>query len=166
MRLRPYAGAPTLSVVLPAYNVAPYLRDCITSLLAGAPPDLEIIVVDDGSPDDSGVIADECAAADKRVRVIHQSNAGVSAARNAGFAASDSTYVAFVDPDDRVEPLWARHLLEAAGDGSPAIVKGDVYTVKDGRANPLIQEWRAMQQSTALHWFGGMWSAIYRRDFL
>lgn len=165
--LRPYAGSYTMSVVLPTYKVAPYLRGCIDSLLVGAPDNLEIIVVDDGSPDECGAIADEYAAADHRVRVIHQSNAGVSAARNVGFDASQSTYVAFVDPDDSVEPYWARLLLEDAGSGRPAIVKGDVRQVDiNGQPGLPIQEWRAMQASTPLHWFGGVWSAIYRRDFL
>lgn len=162
------AAAASLSVVLPAYNVAPWLESCVASLLHDAPQQLEIIVVDDGSPDDTPRLADALAAADRRVRVIHQANAGCPAARNAGLEAAHGTYVGFVDPDDEVEPGWARHLLEAAAIGVPAaIVKGEFRTVdQHGTAGPVSHECMDMVRYSALHWFGSMWSAIYRRDFL
>ena len=74
---------PYFSIIIPVYNVAPYLRECLDSVLKQTFTDWEAICIDDGSTDESGAILDEYAAKDKRFRVIHQANAGVSAARNA-----------------------------------------------------------------------------------
>lgn len=92
------------SIIVPIYNVARYVRECVDSLLAQTYTELEIILVDDGSPDESGAICDEYAAKDGRVRVIHQLNRGVSAARNAGLEAATGKYVQFVDADDLLMP--------------------------------------------------------------
>jgi len=94
----------TISVIVPVYKVEPYLRRCVDSILAQTYTDFELILVDDGSPDNCGKICDEYAAKDNRIKVIHQANAGVSAARNAGIGCSleDARikYLTFVDPDD------------------------------------------------------------------
>ena len=156
-----------LSVVLPSYKVAPYLNQCITSLLDDAPPGMEVIVVDDGSPDDTGAVAEARAADEPRVRVIHhQVNAGCSVARNTGLKAARGTYVGFVDPDDVVEPGWARLLLEAGSRQRAAIIKGEAHIQFWGRVTQMSGMCRAMRAFTPLHWLGWMWSAIYRRDFL
>ncbi len=89
-----------ISVIVPCYNAAPYLRACLDSLCAQTERDIEIIVVDDGSTDGSGAIADAYAAQEPRVAVLHGDNRGVSAARNAGLAAARGDRVAFVDADD------------------------------------------------------------------
>lgn len=99
-----------VSIIVPVYNAAPYLRSCLDSLLAQTLEDIEIICVNDGSSDASPQILDEYANRDHRIRVIHQENAGVSAARNAGLQAAYGAYVGFVDSDDRVDAL----LFEAA----------------------------------------------------
>lgn len=88
------------SIVIPVYNVAPYLRDCLDSVLAQTYDNWESICVDDGSTDDSGEILDEYAEKDARFKVFHQSNAGVAAARNKGIQESIGDYLTFVDPDD------------------------------------------------------------------
>ena len=93
-----------LSVIIPVYKVEQYLCRCIDSVLAQTYTDLEIILVDDGSPDGSGAICDEYAAKDSRIKVIHQKNAGVSAARNAGMDLASGEYLAFIDSDDFIEP--------------------------------------------------------------
>lgn len=94
-----------LSVIVPVYNVAPYLRKCVDSLLTQdlAAEEYEIILVDDGSTDGSGQICDELANKPS-IRVIHQANGGLSAARNAGLAVAEGKYVQFVDSDDYLEP--------------------------------------------------------------
>lgn len=110
------------SIIVPIYNVAPYLRKCVDSLLAQDISDYEIILVDDGSTDDSGAIADELVHAFRlsplasrlQLRVIHQSNAGLSAARNTGIAAAQGDYILFVDSDDYLQPNTLGTLLEQA----------------------------------------------------
>ena len=89
-----------ISVVIPIYNSEKYLRECVDSVLNQTYPDLEVILVDDGSTDSSGVICDEYAVLDSRVRVIHQENARIAAARNAGIEASNGEYITFLDSDD------------------------------------------------------------------
>ena len=94
---------PKLSVIVPIYNTEKYLRDCIDSILAQTFTDFELILVDDGSTDRSGAICDEYCQLDGRIRVIHQKNGGVTAARKRGVEASSGEYVTFVDSDDWVD---------------------------------------------------------------
>jgi len=91
---------PAVSVIVPVYNVENYLCRCIDSILCQSFTDFELILVDDGSPDNSGAICDEYAEKDRRVIVIHKENGGVSSARNAGLDIALGTYVAFCDSDD------------------------------------------------------------------
>ena len=93
---------PTVSVILPCYNMEKYLSRSVESLLANDYESKEIILVDDGSTDSTPQLADSYATKFKEIRVIHQSNAGVSAARNAGIDAATWKYIMFVDPDDYV----------------------------------------------------------------
>ena len=116
---------PLISVIVPVYKVEPYLRRCVDSILAQTFTDFELILVDDGSPDNCGAICDEYAQKDSRVYVIHQENGGLSAARNAGidwvFAHSDSEWISFVDSDDWVHPEYLERLLYAALDNDVGI---------------------------------------------
>jgi CDP-glycerol glycerophosphotransferase len=91
-----------LSVVVPAYDVEDYLSDCLQSILGQSHRSLEVVIVDDGSTDATGEIADRVAAEDPRVRVVHQANAGLGAARNEGVRHSTGAYLAFADSDDLV----------------------------------------------------------------
>lgn len=99
---------PHFSIIIPVYNVAPYLRECLDSVLAQTFTDWEAICVDDGSTDSSGAILDEYAAKDKRFRVIHQENAGVSAARNRALDLAKGAWIGFLDADD----LYRSNTLE------------------------------------------------------
>ena len=109
---------PLISVIVPVYKVEPYLRRCVDSILAQTFSDFELILVDDGSPDNCGAICDEYAQKDSRVHVIYQENRGLSAARNAGidwvFANSNSEWLNFVDSDDWVHPQMLERLYRAA----------------------------------------------------
>lgn len=107
-------GGPKISVILPVYKVERFLRKCMDSLVSQTYRNLEIILVDDGSPDRSGAICDDYAGRDSRIRVIHCANEGVSAARNKGVRAATGEYITFVDPDDWVEPTLYQELIEAA----------------------------------------------------
>ena len=101
---------PLISVIVPVYKVEPYLRRCVDSILAQTFTDFELILVDDGSPDNCGAICDEYAVKDSRIIVFHQENKGQAAARNLALdwllANSDSEYISFVDSDDWVHPRY------------------------------------------------------------
>ena len=94
---------PLISVIVPVYNVEPYLRKCLDSIVNQTYKNLDIILVDDGSTDNSGAICDEYTQKDDRIIVIHQANAGQSAARNAALDTMRGEYVMFVDSDDWLE---------------------------------------------------------------
>ena len=93
-----------ISIIVPIYNIEKYLPRCLDSILAQTYKNLEVILVDDGSVDNSGMIADKYARNDQRIIVIHQVNKGVSAARNAGLDLATGDYIGFVDGDDYIEP--------------------------------------------------------------
>ena len=109
---------PVISVIVPVYKVEAYLDRCVKSVLAQTFEDFELILVDDGSPDNCGVICEDWAAKDPRITVLHQQNGGLSAARNAGidwvFANSGSRWITFIDSDDWVHPEMLERLLNAA----------------------------------------------------
>lgn len=94
---------PEVSVIVPVYNIEPYLRECIESILRQSYTDFEVLLVDDGSTDSSGAICDEYAEKDSRVKVFHKANGGVSSARNLGLENAKGEWVAFVDSDDWLE---------------------------------------------------------------
>lgn len=106
---------PEISVIVPVYNTGKYLARCIDSILSQTFSDLELILVNDGSTDDSGAICDAYAARDSRVRVLHQENQGQSVARNNAIARMQGRWVHFVDSDDWIHPQMLQRLYEAAG---------------------------------------------------
>ena len=110
------AKKPLISVIVPVYNVEKYLPKCLDSLLAQTWQELEIIVVDDGSPDNSWDIMQEYARRDSRVRPIRQKNGGLSAARNAGVEAARGEWIGFLDSDDYVAPEMYERLYRAAAE--------------------------------------------------
>ena len=97
---------PLLSIIVPVYKVENYLQKCIDSILAQTFTDFELILVDDGSPDNCPALCDAAAKKDSRVRVIHKQNGGVSTARNAGLDAAQGNWIAFVDSDDTAAPEY------------------------------------------------------------
>lgn len=101
-----------VSVIIPAYNVGRYIEECVRSVMEQSYSNIEILVVDDGSPDDVPEIIDRLATQDKRIVPIHQQNAGVSAARNAGIKASKGEYLVFVDGDDYIAPDFVEYMLK------------------------------------------------------
>lgn len=115
-----------LTVVIPIYNVEMYLKKCIDSVLNQTLPVAEIILVDDGSKDSSGEIADEYAVKHKNIKVIHQKNGGLSAARNSGIDLASNPYIAFVDSDDYIEPVMYEKLMRMLLDRDADISFGGV----------------------------------------
>ena len=105
---------PVISIIVPVYNVEQYLRRCVDSILAQTFTDFECILIDDGSPDNCPAICDEYAERDNRIIVIHQKNAGVSAARNAGLDLARGEWIGFVDSDDWCDPGMYEFLYKNA----------------------------------------------------
>ena len=95
---------PLISIIIPVYKVEQYLKECIDSIINQTYMNLEIVIVDDGSPDNCPLICDQYAALDKRIKVIHKKNGGLSDARNAGLNIITGDYVTFVDSDDVIHP--------------------------------------------------------------
>lgn len=118
-----------ISVIVPVYKVEKYLKRCVDSILAQTYPCLEVILVDDGSPDGCPAICDEYAREDRRVRVIHKENGGLSDARNAGIDAAKGKFLGFVDSDDYVHPRFYELLLQALKEEGADIAGCDVKKV-------------------------------------
>lgn len=103
-----------LSIIVPVYNIMEYLPRCVDSIRRQTYPNLEIILVDDGSTDNSGALAEKMALEDRRIKVLHKENGGSSSARNLGISAAKGEYIGFVDSDDYIEPEMYERLLNAA----------------------------------------------------
>ncbi len=103
-----------ISVIVPVYNIFEYLPRCVDSIRKQTYPYLDIILVDDGSTDRTGALAEKLALEDKRIRVFHKENGGSSSARNLGIAQAKGEYLGFVDSDDYIEPEMYERLLAAA----------------------------------------------------
>lgn len=103
----------TISVIVPIYKVEPYLDRCVRSIVDQTYKNLEIILVDDGSPDNCPSMCDAWAGKDSRIKVIHKENGGLSDARNAGLAIATGDYIAFIDSDDWIAPDFIRELYDA-----------------------------------------------------
>lgn len=120
-----------VSVVIPVYNVEKYLAECVDSVLRQTYTDYEIILVDDGATDSSGQMCDEYAQKDARIRVIHQPNGGLSAARNTGLKAARGEYVYFLDSDDYIETCALEHLVAVADQEQADVMFFDGYVFFD-----------------------------------
>jgi len=129
------SDAPLISVIVPTYNHEKFLHKCIDSILAQTYSNLEIILVDDGSTDGSGKICDQYAQKDPRVKVVHQQNQGISAARNAGIAAAKGEHIAFVDSDDWVDATFVEVLLQTAQQNNSLIAAVGKYEVLSNRVH-------------------------------
>ena len=101
-----------VSVIIPAYNIEDYIGRCLDSIISQTYKNLEIIVVDDGSRDYTGEILDNYAKKDRRIKVIHKENGGVSSARNKGIEAAEGDYIGFIDGDDLIEPEMYKTLVD------------------------------------------------------
>lgn len=118
-----------VSVIVPVYKVENYLKECVDSIINQTYKNLEIILVDDGSPDNSGMQCDEYAKIDSRIRVIHKENGGLSDARNAGMKICTGDYISFVDSDDYISPVFIETLHKTIVNG-----ECDIVAIKWGTA--------------------------------
>lgn len=131
-----------ISIIIPVYNVEAYLEECLESLENQSYKNFEAIVIDDGSKDKSGKICDKYAQNDKRIKVIHKKNEGVSKARNVGLDIANGKYITFLDADDYLHVDGLKNLLETIKENQSDIAISGVKDIKDGieiRSNPKIK---------------------------
>lgn len=140
----------TITIIVPVYNVEKYLEQCVSSLTHQTIKDIEIILVDDDSPDNCPVICDEWAAKDSRIRVIHKNNEGLGMACNSGLEVATGEYVAFCDSDDWIEPDMYKDLYDVAKRENADVVYSGIRKVTDsGIVTPMHQVEKFKIHSTA-----------------
>ena len=130
-----------VSIIVPIYNIEGYIRECIDSILAQTYPDFELILVDDGSPDNCGRICDEYAEKDVRIKVIHKENGGLTSARNAGLSVAKGDWIMYVHGDDWIEPDMIESLIEAAKAAEADLVFGDFIKYGANAGNKKLPSW-------------------------
>lgn len=165
-----------LSVIVPVYKAEPYLRRCVDSIRQQSYDNLEIILVDDGSPDNCGAICDEYAKIDSRVIVVHQENAGVSSARNKGILFAKGEYIAFVDSDDWLHPDMYKVLMSMIEEYNLDIARCSAIDTDGERERPILPK-----KGNANVLFTGkgvfelyfteflckvLWNAVYQRNIV
>lgn len=166
-----------ISVIVPVYKVEPYLDKCVQSIVDQTFQNLEIILVDDGSPDNCPAMCDAWAAKDDRIKVIHKENGGLSDARNAGLAVATGDYIAFVDSDDWIDIHYLYHLYRAIQETGAGIAACDIRTVGESDAPvpaaPMEAPIRVCTPEEAIgdilrgEGFRAVaWNKLYRRDYL
>lgn len=121
-----------ISIIVPVYKAEPYIHRCIDSILAQSYTDFELLLIDDGSPDNCGTICDEYAVQDSRVRVFHKENGGVSSARNIGLDNARGEWIAFCDADDSVNSGWLAAYRDAVIENIDLAIQGIFYIKNNG----------------------------------
>lgn len=165
-----------VSIIIPVYNAEVYLQRCVTSLLRQTYKQIEIILVDDGSPDNSGTICDEYAKIDKRVRVIHKANGGAATARNKGLDEARGKYICFVDADDYVSCEYIETLYNLLVENNADIAQCDYLLTFKGDSQ-MPQEKKIISNYTAIEMLKlfqiendfrikivVVWNKIYKRE--
>ena len=167
---------PLISVIVPVYKVELYLDRCIQSIVNQTYPNLEIILVDDGSPDNCGAICDSWAEKDSRIKVIHKENGGLSDARNAGMAVASGTYIGFVDSDDYIsEGMYQLLFDRMLADGSDIAACRVEMVFEDGSpSRPLTRSGQcilsredAIKASISESWLKQpVWYKLYKTELI
>lgn len=161
-----------ISIIVPVYRVEQYVERCMESILAQTYQNWEAILIEDGSPDKSGEICDRYAKEDKRIRVIHKANEGVSAARNTGIEQATGTFLAFIDSDDYVHPQYLEKMaeLQKKYDADLVITGYELaHGTKIGSAIPAgeaeqLSSRQAVERIIENQQFCSPWSKLYRRE--
>ena len=168
---------PKVSIIIPIYNAEKHLRRCIDSVLKQDFEDFELILMNDGSRDSSGMICDTYAEKDERVRVVHKENSGVSDTRNQAMTLARGEYLQFLDSDDWITPDATGLLVRMAKEHDCEMVIADFYRVIGERLSPkgkiredgiLSREDFAMEmmENPADFYYGVLWNKLYRRDII
>ena len=151
-----------VSIIVPIDNIQEYLPKCIDSILAQTYPDFEMILVDDGSTDTSGEICEEYAAKDKRIKVIHKDNGGLTSARNAGLCNASGTYIMHIDGDDWIEPDMLTLLVNSAESNDADIVIGD-FRMVSGKCNTAYSsdDWGDGKEFSLNKYIASVWTTAW-----
>ena len=161
-----------VSIIVPIYNVEKYLNKCIQTIIEQSYKNIEIILVDDGSPDNSGKICDEYALKDKRIKVIHQKNSGVSEARNAGIDIATGDYICFVDGDDYIMNDYVEYMLNLAEENNTDIaLTTDMFSNFQSKQvkNDNIEVWTGKNTTVGILCYRipiGVYCKIFKTSFL
>lgn len=150
----------TVSIIVPIYKVEDYIRECIDSILAQTYPDFELILVDDGSPDDCGRICDDYAKGDNRIKVVHKVNGGVSSARNAGLEVAKGEWIMYIDGDDWIEPDMIEFLIEAAQVTGADLVFGDFMKYGPGQGHYRFPDWAEEKPDSLCRFISYSWTIL------
>lgn len=167
-----------VSIIVPIYKVQEYLNECIESIVNQTYKNIELILVDDGSPDKCPQMCDDWARKDNRIRVIHKENGGLSSARNAGLDIIKGEYVAYVDSDDFITPNYVEVMYDRIkNDATIGIVSGMIYHYKDGQTSHFHTLWKIEKEnrvdsknfaikciSEAVSFT--VWNKLYRADLI
>lgn len=165
-----------ISIIIPVYKVEKYINKCIESVLCQTYQNIEIILVDDGSPDQCPKICDEYAKRDSRIRVIHQKNMGLSAARNSGIDIAKGKYVGFVDSDDYIEPDMYEKLYRAISLANAELAICNYHSVEeDGREkerksltmkDEVLSAYEALEKLQGSEWwfYVTAWNKLYKKE--
>ncbi len=157
-----------VSIIVPIYNIEGYIRECVGSILAQTYPDFELILVDDGSPDNCGRICDEYAEKDVRIKVIHKENGGLTSARNAGLSVAKGDWIMHVDGDDWIEPDMIESLIEAAKVTKADLVFGDYMKYGPYAGNHKLPTWSIDKKDSMSRYIAYMmttiWGSIAKRS--
>lgn len=155
-----------ISIIIPVYNVEPYLKKCAESVLSQTYKNLEIIFIDDGATDSSGKICDGYAFSDNRVIVIHQKNAGMSVARNKGLAIAKGEYIGFVDSDDYIEPDMFQVLYDKAVETGSDIVECNFHHTYQNKEDTEVVEKYYDKKWLICLGRGVPWNKLYRHELI
>ncbi len=165
--------APLVSIIVPVYNAEKYLNRCIDSILSQTMTDFELLLIDDGSKDDSGRICDEYSEKDARVRVFHKTNGGVSSARNLGLDNAIGDWITYVDADDRCSYEYLEHLLSKVDEGTDLIISYAVICDSIGEKAEVYPEYRVNETNferlfvdSDMHWHTSPWAKLYRANII
>ena len=157
-----------VSIIVPIYNIEQYVGKCIESILAQTYPDFELILVDDGSPDDCGRICDEYGERDERIKVIHKKNGGLTSARNAGLSEAEGEWIMHVDGDDWIEPDMLESLIGAAQVTGADLVFGDFMKYGPYAGYFKLPTWSGDKRESMSNYIAYMmttiWGSIAKRS--
>ena len=157
-----------VSVIVPVYKVEDYIRECIDSILAQTYSDFELILVDDGSPDNCGRICDDYAKGDNRIKVVHKVNGGISSARNAGLEVAKGEWIMHVDGDDWIEPDMIESLIEAAQITGADMVFGDFMKYGPSAGYNKLPTWSSDKKKSMTNYIAyvmtTIWGSIAKRS--